>query len=133
MTQILLSVKPKYAEMILNGTKTIEFRRKIWKDRSVDTVLLYASSPVCKVLGEFVIGSIWHFDALRLWEVCGESEVKTGVSFEYFLEYFRGQGDGYGIQTDIVKRYSTPKTLAEFGIDRAPQNFCYLPHVKQGR
>ena len=46
-TRVLLSVKPKFAEAILAGDKTFEFRRLLFKRDDVRTIVLYASSPIC--------------------------------------------------------------------------------------
>ena len=56
-TRVLLSVKPRFAEAILAGLKTFEFRRAIFRRTDIKTVVLYASSPTCKVVGEFTIES----------------------------------------------------------------------------
>jgi len=53
--KVLLSIKPKYAEMILSGEKKYEFRRAIFKKPGISKVVIYASSPVSKVIGEFEI------------------------------------------------------------------------------
>lgn len=57
--QILLSIKPEYAEKILNGTKLFEFRKFFPRDESVRKIIIYATSPVCMVIGEFEIGGLF--------------------------------------------------------------------------
>ena len=47
---ILISIKQQYAEAILDGTKTVEFR-KISFPKRVGTMVLYATSPVKKIVG----------------------------------------------------------------------------------
>jgi predicted transcriptional regulator len=37
--KVVLSIKPGFAEKIFSGEKKFEFRRAIFKDRSVKTVL----------------------------------------------------------------------------------------------
>ena len=44
--KIILSIKPQYCEEIFAGEKRFEYRRKIFK-QSVDSVLVYATSPMC--------------------------------------------------------------------------------------
>ena len=65
-TRVLLSVKPQFAEAILAGKKTFEFRRAVFRRENVRTVVLYASSPTRKVVGEFIIDEVLslHLDAL---------------------------------------------------------------------
>ena len=56
--KVLLSIKPEYAYKIFDGSKKYEFRRSVFKDTNVKTIVVYASSPVQKVIGEFEIDSI---------------------------------------------------------------------------
>jgi len=52
---VILSIKPEYAFKIFNGTKLFEFRKAIFKNPAVKKVIVYASSPVQRVIGEFEI------------------------------------------------------------------------------
>jgi predicted transcriptional regulator len=55
--KVLLSVKPEFANKIFSGVKKYEYRRAIFKN-NVNRVIVYASSPVQKLIGEFEIESI---------------------------------------------------------------------------
>lgn len=46
--KILLSIKPEFADKIFEGTKQFEFRKSIFKDKTVRKVVVYASSPIQK-------------------------------------------------------------------------------------
>ena len=50
LTDVLLSIKPKYVREILDGTKQYEFRKQIFRDRSRETVFIYSSSPEKKIV-----------------------------------------------------------------------------------
>ena len=56
--KIILSIKPEFAAKIFEGTKKYEFRRAIFKNKNVKKVVVYASSPVQKIIGEFEIEDI---------------------------------------------------------------------------
>jgi len=43
---VLLSIKPKYASQIIEGNKRYEFRKSVFKNRDLDMVYIYSSSPV---------------------------------------------------------------------------------------
>ncbi len=60
--KVLLSIKPEFAFKIFNGTKKYEYRRTIFKKCEVTIVLVYATYPIQKVIGEFEIGEILHED-----------------------------------------------------------------------
>lgn len=47
--KVLISIKPKFVEQIFAGTKTFELRKKLFK-RTVDTIVIYSSSPKKKLL-----------------------------------------------------------------------------------
>jgi predicted transcriptional regulator len=53
----LLSIRPEYAEAILNGTKRVEFRRTRFS-RDVSFIVIYATQPVGKVVGWFEVDGI---------------------------------------------------------------------------
>lgn len=52
MCKVLMPIKPEYAEQILAGTKTFEYRKTRFKRNNVDAIVIYVTSPVMKVLGE---------------------------------------------------------------------------------
>ena len=37
---------------ILNGTKTFEYRKNRFRRQNIDSIVIYATSPVMKVIGE---------------------------------------------------------------------------------
>jgi len=51
---VLLSIKPKYVDLILNGEKKYEFRRKIFRNET-NKVYVYCTSPVKKIVAYFTI------------------------------------------------------------------------------
>ena len=67
--KILLSIKPKYVSSIMNGTKKFEFRRKIFKRKDVDTVVVYATKPIGKVVGEFEIKQVISDTPKSVWNM----------------------------------------------------------------
>lgn len=123
MTQVLLSIKPEYAEKILDGTKKYEFRRSMFKKPDVKTVVIYASSPVQKVIGEFEIESILNHDLETLW---GKTKKFAGISKEYFMSYFSSKDKGYAIKIKKTKKYDPWLSLEDNYKAKPPQSFIYL-------
>lgn len=121
--KVLLSIKPEYAEKIFNGEKKYEFRRAIFKNPGITHVVVYASSPVKKVIGEFEIERIFYDELDNLWEI---TQTEAGISEEYFFEYFSDMEKGYAIQIGRIQEYSKPQSLEdEYGLS-PPQSFAYL-------
>ena len=126
--KVLLSIKPEYAEKIFDGSKRFEFRRRIYKNDQIKSVIVYASAPISKVIGEFDIETV-HFDDLQsLWNSTMEY---AGISKEFYLEYFSGKESGYAIEVKDVRKYGEPLGIREsFGIG-PPQSFAYVDRVGQ--
>ncbi len=121
--KVLLSIKPEFAEMIFNGTKKYEFRRSIFKKRNVETVIVYASSPVQRVIGEFEIDTILYDDLENLWK---ETKEFSGISKDYFFEYFNNKKQGYAIKIKRTKRYEKDLSIKDDFNTIPPQSFLYL-------
>lgn len=83
--KVVLSIKPEFAEKIFDGSKKFEFRRSIFKEKSVKKVIVYASSPVQQVIGEFEIDEIINCEIDTLWDI---TENYSGITRDYFYQYF---------------------------------------------
>jgi predicted transcriptional regulator len=121
--KVLLSIKPEFATKIFEGSKKYEYRRSIFKRNDVTTIVVYASDPVKKVIGEFEIGGIIQDKPLKLWEQTGEH---AGISKELFLNYFKDKNCGYAIKVKNTKFYETPFLLDRLMVSYPPQSFLYL-------
>lgn len=119
--KVVLSIKPEFANKIFDGTKLFEFRKVIFKE-GIKSVLVYSSSPVQKVIGEFQIGEIIRHDLETLWDLTKEF---SGISEEYFYEYFAGKEHGYAIQIKEKTKFKVPKCLREDYNLLPPQSFAY--------
>ena len=121
--KVILSIKPKYASKILEGKKTYELRKTIFKNTEIKTVLIYASAPISKIIGEFQIEKIVHLELDELWNVVKE---KAEVDKDFFDEYFDSKEKGYAISIKNVKKYKTNIDISEeYGL-KAPQSFAYI-------
>ena len=124
-TSVLLSVKPEFANAILNGDKRFEFRRTIFRAETVKRIVLYASSPVQRVIGEFQLEGILTLELPALWRLTKEF---SGITRCYFDEYFSGCSRGHALKVGRCKPYDYPLELPRhFGIQYPPQSFRYLP------
>jgi predicted transcriptional regulator len=123
-TRVLLSVKPRFAEAILAGRKKFEFRRALFRRQDITTVVIYASSPTRKVVGEFTIDEVLSLALDMLWE---STRHAGAIDREYFDQYFKGRSAGYALKVKRARRYRIPLCLRkDFGIRHPPQSFRYL-------
>ncbi|ECB6453198.1 TPA: ASCH domain-containing protein [Salmonella enterica] len=122
--KVLLSIKPEFAEKILDGSKRFEFRKGIFKNRSINTVVIYATMPLGKVVGQFSIESILSDAPEDLWI---KTQKYAGISKTFFDNYYSGRSTAYAIKVGDVERFETPLPLSALG-DRikAPQSYLYL-------
>ncbi len=120
---VLLSIKPEFAFKIFDGTKKYEFRKSIFKRKDVKKIVVYASSPVQRVIGEFEVMDILADDIEAVWKMTSPF---SGITKQYYDEYFINKDRAYAIQVGEIKRYDKPKFLSEFNVNFAPQSFVYL-------
>jgi len=127
---VLLSIKPKYVNAILNGAKEYEFRKVIFRKRIAQRVYVYASAPVKKVVGFFTVGEIIEDHPVRIWERCRN---KSGIEKDEFFAYFRGCEKGYAIKISDLRIFRVPIDPRTFCPDFVPpQSFCYFDVPKIG-
>ncbi len=121
--KIILSIKPKFAEQIFSGKKKYEYRKIIFKDKRVTHVVVYASAPISKVIGEFEIGTVIKEPIGELWKL---TKKYGGVEKEFFNKYFEQRKEGYAIQIKKTLLYKTEFDIYEkYGV-KPPQSFLYL-------
>ncbi len=121
--KVLLSIKPEYAEKIFKGEKKYEYRRVIFKRKDITTVVVYATAPVSKIVGEFKINDVMFDDIFSLWQKTKEF---GGISEEFFHHYFENREKGYAIRVGETEMYEDPISLKdEYGLN-PPQSFAYI-------
>jgi len=121
--KVLLSIKPEFAERIFDGSKKYEFRKTIFKNPNVKTIVVYASSPVQRVIGEFDIETILSSAPKILWE---ETKEYSGISEDFFFDYFSRREIGFAIKVKKTRRYKKPHCLCSRYNVTPPQSFCYV-------
>jgi predicted transcriptional regulator len=121
--KVLLSIKPEFARLIFEGTKKFEFRRSIFKNTDIKTVVVYASSPMQKVIGEFEIETILNEDLDSLWN---KTKNFAGIKEEFFYQYFTDKKQGFAIKIKSTTEYKVPLCLKKEYKLTPPQSFLYL-------
>lgn len=87
MSRILISVNPEYVEKILSNTKKYEYRRMLAREK-VDSIIIYSTWPVMKIVGEVEVVGTLSMAPSRLWE---RTKDRAGISRKKYREYFKGQ------------------------------------------
>jgi predicted transcriptional regulator len=122
--KVILSIKPEYASKILDGSKRFEFRKVSFTAVGVTSVIIYATKPVGKVVGEFDIGDIHIGEPRQIWT---KTRKHAGITKRFFDQYFLDREYAVAIGVENVRRYEIPLDLTHFGEDvTAPQSFRYV-------
>ncbi len=113
------------SKKIFSGEKKFEYRKAIFRNPNVDTVVIYATKPCGKVVGEFEINKILCDNPEKIWESTQEF---SGITKEFFDQYFRNKEKAYAIEIGDVTQYKHPLSLNEFDkdINTPPQSVQYL-------
>ena len=119
---IIISINPEHVENIINGTKKYEYRTKAAK-QDVHKILIYETVPVKKVVAEAIIEEVIMLPKEELWN---KTKRKSGITKEFYDQYFYGRDIAYAYKLGKVKVYRKPKELIEFGLNFAPQSYAYV-------
>ena len=120
--KIIISINPEHVKNIINGSKKYEYRTKAAKS-DVKKILIYETVPVKKVVAEVEILEVIMLPPEELWN---QTKLFSGITKEFFDEYFKEREVAYAYKLGKVKVFDKPKELIEFGIKSAPQSFVYI-------
>ena len=124
----VFSVKPRFAEALVDGRKKFEFRRMKPTLRPGDVVYVYATSPVKAVIGSFVCGGVVEGSPTRLWTEFGHVSETSRADFR---EYFRDKNRAFAIRVMSPLSWSRPIHLDDMRLKVpgfcAPQSYRFVP------
>lgn len=122
--KVLLSIKPEFADKIFSGEKKFEFRKRAFRNIEVHTVVVYATMPVGKIIGEFTIKHIHQDSPESIWS---KTKRFSGVREDFFNEYYDGRDLAVAIEVDKFLLYKEPINPKEkYENFTAPQSFMYI-------
>jgi predicted transcriptional regulator len=129
MKSILLSIKPKYVELIASGEKTIEVRKTRPKIETPFKCYIYCTKEKKqddiiwagifrergkwngRVIGEFICNNASELDYVYYWN--NGYEFETCLTYRQVADYGKGK-TLYGWHISDLKIYDKPKELSEF-------------------
>lgn len=124
---LLVSLRPRFASLILSGEKSVELRRTIPDVECGALVLMYESSPARRLVGIGRIGAIDIDEPQRIWNVHADA---TGLTRAEFDVYFAGTNRAVAITLHDAQPLARPLSLEELRRRWAdfwpPQSFRYL-------
>jgi predicted transcriptional regulator len=120
---VLLSIRPEFAEKIFSGEKRYEFRKRKPK-ATVGRVFVYECSPSKKIVGWFSVRKIHSGSPHEIWERCKDS---GGIREEKYLSYCHGKKMIHAFEIDEVFRFDPPMDPFDaFSDFKPPQDFVYF-------
>lgn len=117
MTDIIVSIYPKFTNLIKTGEKNYEFRKYVPK-RGVDRLWIYSSSPACLLEYMAEIDNIVEFPQKIAEKGIGNDDFNNGLKkskFAYHIKHL------YRLTSPL----SLERLRSEFGFS-APQSYFYL-------
>ena len=121
---VLLSIKPKFAESIINGRKKYEFRKNAFSKKNIGRVYIYSTTPIKKIIGFFKISKIIEDKPITLWH---QLKDEAGISEEEFFDYFKNKEIGFALEIVEVEQFENPvDPKIMFPNFVPPQSFCYI-------
>lgn len=155
MKSVMISIKPKWCELIANGKKTIELRKTKPKIETPFKCYIYCTKgeihylssskgvAIClhdkeggKAIGEFVCDAVIPISIEY-------SNPKSRIALKEFpytcltdkqiMDYLGNGGKGYGWHISDLKIYDSPKELNEFRKPCISPEMPYCPACKVGR
>jgi len=123
----LLSIKPEYANKIVDGLKLVELRRRFpEKDFSGSCIIIYSSSPDKAVIGYAEIDNVTKLSITDLWK---KHKNNSYIEYKNFRKYFSGAQEGFAISFKKVKKFSKPLSMEDlkkkFQLS-PPQSYRYV-------
>ena len=129
MKSVLISIQPKWCELIASGKKTVEVRKTRPKIETPFKVYVYRTKCfVChlcndkwwnmpvggEVIGEFVCDKIVEFENSWYDPAFYETSILSCVDVEELSRYIGKNDYGYGWHISDLVIYDNPKELREF-------------------
>lgn len=124
---LMLSLKPRYAEMIFGGKKTAELRRVRPSVSRGDLLILYVSSPTKALAGVAEVASVVSGKPDEIWPLVSR---RAGIGRDEFDRYFAGAGLAHAILLSRVWKMGMPMKLDRIRRMRTrfrpPQSYLYV-------
>jgi predicted transcriptional regulator len=123
---VVLSIRPQFAEKILAGTKTVELRRRFSGAVPPGAMAcIYSTTPTRALTGTATISAVEKMSIPALWK---EYKGAAAIPRPEFDSYFQGVDVGYAILLTSPRSFQRPIPLSELrsACDfEPPQSYFY--------
>ena len=126
-TPLLFSLKPQYANLVFEGLKKFELRRRGLTLMRGRDVFVYVTCPVGKLRGGFRVGEVQTGTPDEIWTLVANSACIEKPDFD---AYYAGRSIAYALEITEVWEYLDPVGLNElrdmFQNFVVPQSWRYV-------
>ena len=102
---LLLSLKPRYADLVFDGSKKVELRRRSPKNMEGRDAFIYVTTPDRLLRGGFRVGAVWIGTPEEIWQIVSESAGLAKTDFDALL-----RGARYGVTRWRSSMYGSMRT-----------------------
>lgn len=123
---LLLSLRPRFAQAILEGTKTTELRRRPINAEPGSRVILYASAPTMAIVGTARLKKVEATEPDDAWDRFHD---RLALAESEFYGYLDGSHCAYLLHLTRINCLDRPLELKELRRDggfQPPQSFRYI-------
>ena len=124
---LILSLKPNYADLIFDGLKTAEFRKRFSKSFENRKIFVYVSSPVKQIRGGFQVENVLRGSPEEVWHKVSEV---AGIDKSDFDTYYSEREVAYALRITNIWECKNPVSLEtlrrKFDKFVVPQSWRYL-------
>ncbi len=126
--QLLMSIKPRFAEAIMSGQKKVEVRRRFSEKWEGATVGVYSTRPQASLLGRVLISKVIRSNPSFIWKEYGAA---MGCSHEEYLGYVGESKEAVAIVIDEPRPFLSPVPMSqiEYWLKDSPvppQSYCLV-------
>lgn len=122
MCKLLMSINPEHVKNILAGKKKFEFRKTKCKEQ-IDSIVIYSTAPVMKVVAEVEVEDIIEDTPQMVWKITSNA---AGIDKKFFDKYYSGRNTAVAYVLGCVTQFDSPRDLTDYGVKAAPQSYVYL-------
>ncbi|WP_144118309.1 ASCH domain-containing protein [Catellatospora sichuanensis] len=125
---LLLSLRPRFAQAILDGSKSAELRRRRVSAEPGTAVILYASSPLMAVVGTARVEKVRVLTPRGAWPHHGPN---TALTRQEYYDYLDGSDIACLIYLHHIQRLPVVLPLGELRSTHRfhpPQSYRFITH-----
>ena len=136
---IMISIKPEFCVKIMNKEKTIELRKnkvlahaiqELINKNGYAEIYAYCSKNKRLIYNQLSGKVLFKFRCYNVKTIrpstCDDMYFKSYGLYTHQINNYLNNNVGFEIYISNLEIFNIPKNLIEFGIIKAPQNFCYI-------